>query len=226
MIQAFIFPFGGVAGVVITLLLVYFLIRFLTRITHVSEKDINKDLTNFREELKGKASGLIPWTDEDLSLLSMNLMEQKKQGRKHVVERGVIKNIYQEPTISYIIKRYGGKEPRTLLVVRTHDFEMVWLRNKSGITIYKDGRQIGNLLRDGKLLDSSGNKMIGYLKQEDNLDLSIFIDDQISALVHKSWDPDVVNPRALEIFSHPIQADKEKILAMSMLDIVESAKKD
>jgi len=226
MINAFIYPFGGIAGVVITLILVYFLIRFFTRLTKINEKDINKDLATFREELNKKASDLIPWTDEDLSLLSLNLMEQKKQGKKHIVERGVIKNIYQEPTISYIIKRYGGKEPRTLLVVRTHDFEMVWLRNESGITIYKDGRQIGNLLRDGKMLDTSGKHMLGFLKQEDNLDLSIFINDQMAALVRKSWDPDVVNPRALEIFREPAEADKEKILAMSMLDIVESVKKD
>jgi len=224
-ISLFIFPLGAIFASIVILFILIFLIRFLFKVKPVTEKEINNDLKTFRAELDIKASGLIHWSDEDLKLLTLNLSEYKKKVRNHTVERGVIKNIYHEPTIAYVAKHYSGKNPRTLLVIRTKDFEMVWVRNDKGITVYKDGKQFANLLRDGKLLDADGKKMLGFLKQDKGQGLNLYIDDKLSAQVLMNHEPGTLHKRALDIYIDTIDKDKEKILAMSMLDIVESSRK-
>jgi len=223
-ILLFILPVGLIISAIVVLFIAIFFIRFF-KPGEVHEKDINKDLISFREELDQKADELIHWSDEDLKLLTLNLSEYKKQGRKHTIERGVIKNIYHEPTIAYVVKHYNGKKPRTLLVIRTKDFEMVWLRNDKGITVYKNGKQFANLLRDGRLLDADGKKMLGFLKHDKQMGLNLYIDDKLSAQVLMNHEPTALHKRALDIYIDTLERDKEKILAMSMLDIVESSKK-
>jgi hypothetical protein len=197
------------------------ILRKVSQSFQVTEKDINKDLKQFREELLNQKSKLTPWSHDDLSLLSRNLMEHKKSRGRHSIERGIIKNIYQEPTLAYIIKQYGGKSPRTLLIITTNTFEMVWVRNESGITVYKNGQYVANILRDGRLFNRKGNRQLGFIKQDQNNTLSIYINDQLTAMISKEQNQGQFNPRAFELLKNAEQVDMDPILALGMLDLVE-----
>ncbi len=216
---------GSIMGILAVVVLILLVITIIKGSGKVTEKSINKDLKSFRAELDKKAKTLIPWKHEDLALLSLNLAEYSKGRGKHPVERGVLKNIYQEDTLAYIIKHYGGKDPKSLLVVRTHDFEMVWVRNSQGITVYHNQEQVGSILRDGRFFTPTGHKLIGQIQTGDALDLSLFVDGQMKALVKRENNEETVNPRALELFEDMSENDQMKILAMSMFDVVKSVRK-
>ena len=197
------------------------ILRKISQSFLVTEKDINKDLKQFREELVNLKAKLTPWSHDDLSLLSKNLMDHKRSRGRHRVERGIIKNIYQEPTLAYIVKHYGGKSPRTLLIVTTNTFEMVWVRNERGITVYKNGQYVANILRDGRLFNRKGDKQLGYIKQDQNNTLAIYINDRLTAMISKDQSQGQFNPRAFELLGSGDQIDMDPILALGMLDLVE-----
>lgn len=221
----FIWPFGGLFGLLAAAVVVLLLINMFKKSSRVNEKTINKDLKAFRAELEKKSDTLIPWKQEDLALLSLNLAEFSKSRGKNSVERGVLKNIYQEDTLAYIIKHYDVKDAKTLLIARGHDFEMVWVRNKDGITVYRNQQQVGSILRDGRFFTPTGKQLLGQIQSSDNLDLSVFLDGKLKALIKREQNEDAVNPRALEVFGELHENDQMKILAMSMFDVVKSARK-
>lgn len=202
------------------------LLTYLVRRRKIGEKQINRDLKQLRARLDRQSARLIPWSPEEMELLSLNLLEKKISRGTHPLEQGILKNIYQEPVLAYACKRYKGKDTKILLLVRGKDFELVMVRNSRGTTIYRDHRYIGSLQADGKLIHPGGGKVIGAIGQSDLLELPLYLDDQIVAGVRTEREKRAINPRALQLY-RPLRRDEESlVLAMGMWQILQAARKD
>src|SRR5690606_12569591 len=118
----------------------------------VTMNTVNKDVVKFRKELDLKATTLTPWAQNELELLSLNLKEKKVAKGLHEVDRGILVDIYNEPGLAFVRKRYKGKIPKTLWMARVFAYEMLYVLNDKGVSISRNQSQIPNLLPDGRLV--------------------------------------------------------------------------
>ncbi len=188
-------------------------------------KTVNKDVLAFRKELDVKAKSLTPWAQNELELLSLNLKEKKVSKGFHEVERGVLVNIYNEPVLAFVRKRYKGKKPKTLLMARGFAYEMTYVLNEKGVSIYRNQNQIANLLPDGRLVNAAGNKLLGQIEYSDHLELPLLLEGKLVAGMRKTRDDKSMFPRALNLYESLSEQDQQLLLAMSLVHVIDLAEK-
>lgn len=192
---------------------------------NVTMKTVNKDVNTFRKELDLKSKTLTPWAQNELELLSLNLKERKLTKGFHEVERGVLVNIYNEPVLAFVRKRYKGKHPKTLLMARGYAYEMVYVLNEKGVSIYRNQTQIANLLPDGRLVNAAGNKLLGQIEYSDHLELPLLLEGKLVAGMRKTRDDKAMFPRALNLYESLSEQDQHLLLAMSLVHVIDLAEK-
>ncbi|MCZ2100424.1 MAG: hypothetical protein LC107_02665 [Chitinophagales bacterium] len=187
-------------------------IDFLFRLGFSASK-WKKELPLVRKEAEVLHSKLIPYDEEELTLLSLNKSNTSVKKGFTRLYKGILETIYFEPLFSYVIKEFGRDYKLTLVSSSTQEF--IYLKKGVSRQVYLNEGLVGHLTENYKLLDDR-RKLLGYIDYSPNAEQSpIWIAD-----VHVGF---VVNPhikratttRAASLFK-ALNA-KEQILYMSIL---------
>ena len=202
---------------------VYLLYQFLTNF----QPGKNRVLTDFRKmrhEIREWSDQLVPWTEEEMSLLSLRQVNQNIKRGMVKTAKGIFTSIYHEPLVVYSYRRYISSKENAILYARTSRNEFAYRIKKKGIDVNIDGQYAGVLKENGGLYGGRRNKLLATIKREDELQLHpITIGKKEVASVQNPIKTQKHNPRAFQ-YLQPMDSKEEKMfMALAILEMVQES---
>ncbi|MGB0863299.1 MAG: hypothetical protein ACPG19_14315 [Saprospiraceae bacterium] len=217
-----------IAGVLITSLALFGMIAkggytYLTNY-RPSVKKIAADVKKMQGLMASTASKLVPWTVEEMSLLSLDEVDRVKKKRITTVVQGTLTSIYQEPMVTYAYKRYASKKENALIFARSSNRSFEYRIKDGAIQIKVNNKHIGELRTNGVLYQNK--RMLARINQSIegyNPILLLNRQGEMKELGHVAdkKSKEVINPRALQLVDNKMNSDEESVfLSLALLDII------
>jgi hypothetical protein len=207
---------------VLSMMGIYFLYQLLTNFQPGRGK-IKADLNKMKATLAPQIQELVPWSKEEMELLSLNQVNRvTRKGMTRTI-RGVFTTIYHEPVITYMYKRYinSGKEENALLYIRTSIHEFVYRIKPKGTELSINGQVIGDIKEDTLLYGARSKRLLGRINREENeLMLPIVVQDQELGSLIRPEKARETNPRAFEFLKEMDREEEAIYLALAALEMV------
>lgn len=187
-----------------------------------SKKNVERDLKDMREELLPQVEELVPWSVEEMRLLSLNNTEAIKKKGGARTRKGIMYSIYQEPLIAYVYKEYSDKK-YGLLLARTSTHEYIYRIRPENTEVYINGHAYGRLVGGIELRDPQNTSILAQLNQTDSRALPVFMGErEVGQLVDYNKAAHV-NPRAYEFLQEMEQNQRLSFLALTIPHIIKNA---
>ena len=187
-----------------------------------NDKQLKQDVEQMRLAIAQRTDELVPWSTEEMELLSLEHVEERLKRGNVANKAGFLTSIYQEPMIAYNYKKYGSKY-NSVVYAKTSDREFVYRIRDKGIQIYLDNQPLGILQTNGVLYDPK-KKMIARMnhQKEELLNPILVKNREVGNLVNPAI-TEKMNPRAFDLLS-PMESEEEDIfLSLAVLQLVLNA---
>lgn len=187
-------------------------IDFLFRIGF-SDSKWKRELGILREEIADLKEKLIPFDNEELSLLSLTQSNvTSKRGFKKM-QKGILETIYFEALFAYVIRDFGRDYRLTL--VNSSQFEMVFLQKGQSTHVYIQDELVGYLTNDFVFMNNK-RKPYGYIEVNSNTESNqVWIGGKNVGFVANPKIKRENTSRALSLFVE--LRNEESIIFMSMI---------
>ncbi len=166
-----------------------------------STRLINAHLRKFKNELLKEKVKLITWKDDEHLLLNLVFKKFKKKGLFFTSLNGLLTNVFHETIGVLRYKSYKGKSKKALAVLVTTEFEMAFVLNQFGTTIYKDGIQLGVLLNDGNLVSPDGKILLLRIDKSIKMEFLVYQNENIIAGLPEKIDKKAIRNKAIHYYS-------------------------
>ncbi len=124
-----------------------------------------EDVKVMRQEIQPWISDLVPWTKEEMELLSFNQINKAVKKGFATTVKGIVTSIYNEPMMAYSYKKYISTGERALLLVRTAHHEFVYRIGSKGVDVIIDNQLVGRI-RDGRdFLHVKDNRLLARIQR-------------------------------------------------------------
>jgi hypothetical protein len=208
-----------IAVTAVAVLLINLLYKFIVNFQPTTSK-VTKDLATMKADIGQWASELVPWSREEMELLSFSQVKNivKKNIGTHA--KGIFTSIYHEPLIAYSFKKYVSGKLNALLYARTSAHEFEYRISDKGTQVIVDGRALG-ILQNG-LLYGSNNRLLARVNKSEELALRPVLVNgrEVGNLVARNR-ANKINPRAFEYLDQQMDETEETIfLSLAILDLV------
>jgi len=177
---------------------------------------INSDVGKFRSQAAAKRPDLVPWTMEELSLVSLkevNKVTRKGFGRS---AQAIVESIYHEPMFYYYLKEYPATKKSAIILVQTSNFEFVYRIRTKDIQVFINEEYYGSILPDGSLLGSDRRTVIGGIDRRDHRRSTIHAGKLELGAVTLPEHQSSINARAFDIDE---KMDEQQFLLFMVLGI-------
>jgi len=207
----FILTIAILAG--ITFAIIFAMYIMLTNFTPGQSK-VAADVDKMKTEIQPWIESLVPWKRAELNLLSFNNIN--KQIKKGIVKtaKGVLTSIYQEPLIAYSFKQYFGTNKNAVLYAQTAEQEFQYRIRPTGVAVSVDGRPVGILHADGRLLAPETKQLTARInRHSDELTLPILVKDrEVAGLLKTHPDQPVSSTSRAFEFVNQVSPEEEKLV--------------
>lgn len=194
--------------------------QFLFRLT-VSKNQLVRDIEALRREIQPLKEKLVPFTNEEMELLSLNQSNFSKKRGFHKIYKGIFDTIYFENLIAYGIREYSNRQ-KLILVTTTVD-EFVYLVKSDKTHVYLNNAEAGVLTKDGKLV-SLRNKLIGSIDGSDHLPTHrVIIDDKDFGFISNPRVKNHTIPRAFNLLKTMNAEERLIFLCLTLINLVEES---
>ena len=181
-------------------------------------KGTNRLVKQLRNGLKAAREKLVPWDKEMLSLLSLNKTEEKKSGRFGRPEQGTYQSIYQEPVVTYASQKVGKTD---IMLVQTKNKEFVFKRKGRETSIWVDGKPLGVYVEGVLMSAGKKSELLATLeKSKEDSDFHLDLDDNPAAALKNPEKAVGPNPRAVTLLRDLDSVEEEKVLALTVLQLL------
>jgi len=182
---------------------------------------IKADLQKMKAEIQPFIDDLVPWTKEEMELLSLNQINKTVKKGFVSTAKGVITSIYHEPLIAWSYKRYVSPENNAVIYARSSHHEFVFRIKKDKTEFKIDDHVIGELRENGILYSSKTNRLMARInKSKDELLLPVLVGDkEVASLINPNLTTKT-NPRAFEFLSEMNNEEEAVLLSMAIFEMV------
>ncbi|MBT8220382.1 MAG: hypothetical protein KJP00_11175 [Bacteroidia bacterium] len=168
---------------------------------------------------------IIPWSHEELDLLSFHQTSKKSSGWINRIHTGLITSIYQEHVAQYCFRSYFFSAVTNILYVRTSRHQFGYVFFKKHCELFVNDQLVGTLNHRGELAGPRKLRLI--LDVDPNRDGSkiIKILDREVALVNRLGETDLSFSRMLAW--QDVKSTEEEILVLAicvLLNIMKAIK--
>lgn len=207
---------------ILAIVLLYFLYFSLINFSPGKGK-IRTDLKKMKGEITPWITELVPWTREELELLSSSQVKQKVKKGIITTAKGVFTSIYHEPLIAYSYKKYLSSKDNSILYARTSHHEFVYRTKKGQTEVFIDNQKVGYLNEQGLLYGGRKKRLLARINQDqDTLDLPIIVGNKELGTLVKS-NKGTVNPRAFQFVGKMGNNEEAVFLSLAVLELVKSS---
>lgn len=183
-----------------------------------NEKSVKQDVEKFRLGLSARNQELVPWSNEEMELLSLKEVEQKINNRGSKEVEGTLLSIYQEPMVQYSYKKYV-QQNNAVLLAKTSDREYIFRMHKKGIQIYLNNEPLG-LLRKNGILYTPSNKTVAQIKpSKEAYATPILVNNVEKGSILNPDKTDREMPRAFELVSPMKRKEEDYFLSLAILEL-------
>lgn len=220
----FIFFLAIFVGGAFAILALYFLYFALIHYQPGKGK-IRTDLKKMKNEIAPYIEELVPWTKEELELLSSNQVKQKISKGIITTAEGVFNSIYHEPLIAYSYKKYISSKNDEVIYARTSNHEFVYRTKKGATELIIDNQKVGVINQQGLLHGGRRKRLLARInKSENELELPIIIGDKERGTLMKP-ESDAVNPRAFQFVREMGKNEEAVFLSLAVFELIKETVK-
>ncbi|KXK40435.1 MAG: hypothetical protein J5I52_11430 [Saprospiraceae bacterium] len=192
--------------------------RFLFRMT-LSGSKLNKDVDQMRKDLAPLRARLIPFSKEEMDLLSVNQSFQSKKRGFTKMATGALDTIYYEPLFAYSRKWLYSNQPITLVCNSKNDY--VYLDKGNRLHVYINLKEVGIIDSQGKMIGLN-NKILGYIDTSTNAPtFSVYIYDKLIGFVTNPKHEDKALPRFYSLLRDITDEEREILICLSLIFIID-----
>jgi len=201
---------------------VYALYQLLTNFQPGRLK-IKADLQKMKTEIQPFIDDLVPWTKEEMGLLSINQINKKIKKGIVTTAKGIITSIYHEPLIAWSYKRYVSPDNNAVIYARSSHHEFVFRLRKNKTELKIDDQVIGTLRENGVLYSSKTKRIMARInRSNDELFLPILVGDKEVASLINLDKTTKTNPRAFEFLSDMDEKEEAILLSLAIFEFVKN----
>ncbi len=180
---------------------------------------VQADFRKLQRALRQKRDQLVPWSDEERSLLSLRFRDYKEY--KGSVKRagGTIESIYHEPLVHFAYKRYISKRENAIMVVLTSHYEYLYRIKNGRVEVACNGTYLAGITNN-KLI-GEGDRVLAYIEPISRADYApIYVRGREVGTIGNRHYVRKVNPRAFELLSEMSPEDEKYLLALAFYYII------
>ena len=139
-------------------------LQFLFKLNLSKNKLIN-DIEYLRKEIKPLRDKLVPFTHEEIKLLSLKQSNfTKKKGFVRLI-KGIFDSIYYENLIAYGIREYPNQQK--LIIISSSIDEFIYIVKKDKVNVYMNNIEAGIIINGSKFYNYK-NKLLGSIDGSDH----------------------------------------------------------
>jgi len=184
---------------------------------------LKSDLRKMKAEIQPYVDQLIPWTKEELELLSANQINKKITKAIITTARGVITSIYHEPLIAWTYKKYLSPDENAIIYARSAHREFMFRTKKDQTEFHIDNALVGTLRNNGVLYSEKTKRLMARINRDpDELLLPVLVGDKEVASITNLQKTTKTNRRALEFLSEMNSDEETVLLSLTILEIVKN----
>ncbi len=201
---------------------IYALYELLTNFQPGRSK-IKADLQKMKAEIQPFIDDLVPWTKEEMELLSINQINKKIKKGIITTAKGIITSIYHEPLIAWSYKRYVSPDSNAVIYARSSHHEFIFRLRKDKTELKIDDQVIGTLRENGVLYSKKTNRLMARInRSNDELLLPVLVGDKEVASLINVNKTTKSNPRAFEFLSEMNEKEEAILLSLAILEFVKN----
>ncbi len=187
------------------------------------KKKIQKDIIELKRELQPHISEIVPWSEEEMSQLSINQINKKSSKRIVTTKKGVFTTIYHEPLIAWASRKYVSSKTNALVYAKTSHHEFIYRVKKNKVDVVIDDQLIGQINEDGILEQVKGRKALAQInRSSETLGLPILVNQREAGRLATPESSNSPNPRAFNIVSKMDGEEEKLFLAMSIFELIKA----
>ena len=197
----------------------YILFQFLTSFPP-GRKRREDELKNLKKEIEPWFPELIAWDKNELEMLSMNQINNKKSGALRPTGKGIFTSVYSEPMIAYAYKQFQGKGNQAIVYAKTANHEYAFSMKSKQTDVWMDSQPLGTLNRSGAFVNPNGKEVARIKKSADQKSLPVYMSDkEVATLIHPDMLKDV-NPRTFELVTKMSKEEEAVLVALAINQMV------
>ncbi len=188
---------------------------------------IRNDLKLMETELRDWKDVIVPWSKENLDLMSYGLIHNEESQGMISTAKGIFTTIYHEPLFGYSYKKYISRgETNAILLARTTKHEFLYRIQGSEIQIHID-KQVLGIFKNLELLYGGKNKrLLGRLNGNKTTSefLTIVLMDKQLGSVSNPKQTLKHNPRVFEFIRLGLEPREEAVMvALGLLWMIKNS---
>ena len=141
------------------------IVEFLSRMAK-SGSQMQRDAMALRAEIADFKKELIPFSHEEMELLSLSSVSKGKKRGFFKIKKGVFNTIHFEALVGYAVKEYTPQH--RVILVATSDREIIYLIKGNVTNVYFDGKELGYMDQNGRLFNTR-KQLIAEIDGNDNI---------------------------------------------------------
>lgn len=198
----------------------YFLSKFLPNF-NAGPKKVREDLAAMKKEMEALVATLVPWTEEEKVLLSLqNKTTNKKSGITKTIS-GQFDSIYHEPLIVWRMKEYAGGKLRKLIYARTSHQEFTYRVTAEGIDVAVGDYFIGIYKKDHILYEPNKGRPVAQIKRDAAKDyFPLFLEGKEIGNLANPLKAEKVNPRAFGLLTNMTEQEEAIFIALAIIEMM------
>jgi len=163
---------------------------------------------------------IIPWADDELGLLSLQLEHKTKKSFFNTIVSGYFKTIYAESVIGYAYKDVYTGTKRGLILAKSHQHEYVYRLTKGVAELYIDGDAIGVIDYRGRLLSNRRNRVLGMIEQSSGNTAEVVVAGNRIGSFNKPTKDAALHERAVQLFKQIDNSHKQIAVSLVIFEIL------
>lgn len=198
----------------------YFLSKFLPNY-NAGPKKVRIDLAKMKEETTALAATLVPWSEEEMMLLSINNVTTHKRSGVTKSYSGQFNSIYHEPLIVWRMKDYAGGKLKSLIYARTSHQEFTYQTSKNGVDVAVGDYFIGTYKTDRVLYEPRKGKAIAQVKYDPAKDyFPVYYEGKEIGNLVNPLRVDSASPRAFGLLTNMSEEQEAIFIALSFIELM------
>ncbi len=198
----------------------FFLSKFLPNF-NAGPKKVREDLAKMKKEMQTEIAALVPWSEEEKVLLSLQNETTGKRSGVTKTYSGKFSSVYHEPLIVWRMKEYAGGKLSKLIYARTSHQEFTYRVTKEGIDIAVGDYFVGVYRKDHVLYDPKKNQPYARVKRDVTRDyFPVYIKNEEVGNLQNPLKAEKVNPRAFGLLTNMDEETEAIFLAIAIVEML------